>query len=50
MEKADVMAIDTESIIGKTKLERVKKEEASTIQIAFRTSVFILDGLNCKNK
>jgi ribonuclease D len=48
--QAEMLAIDTESIVGKNKLERTKCEPASLVQIAFEKKIFILDGLKGKNK
>jgi len=45
-----MIAIDTESIVGKTKLEKQTLEPASIIQIALKERVYILDGQKCKDK
>lgn len=50
MKAAKILAIDTESIVGKTKLERKKLEPASIVQIAFHKRIYVLDGLKMKNK
>jgi ribonuclease D len=40
---AKICAIDTESIVGKTKLDKKKEESPSIIQVALEKEVFIID-------
>jgi ribonuclease D len=50
LDSANQIAIDTESIVGKTKLDKQKDESPSIIQVAFASSVYIIDCSNCHIK
>ena len=44
LRKNVMLAVDTESVVGKTKLDRNKQEPISIMQIAFPDRVFVVDG------